>query len=98
MIVCLASQFPSVQGIGCNKINVENDSDNFLAFVETLRTALGPASRISAAIPIGGIKGPDGALYSKTGELAKYLDYSACPLITHSTLLIALNCSDDHGV
>ncbi|KAH7100733.1 glycoside hydrolase [Auriculariales sp. MPI-PUGE-AT-0066] len=69
-------EYPSTQGIGCNTIDVEKDSDNFLAFVKTLRLVLGPKSRISAAVGITGIKqGADGALFNRTGELGKYLDY-----------------------
>ncbi|KAH7100735.1 glycoside hydrolase [Auriculariales sp. MPI-PUGE-AT-0066] len=68
-------EYPSAQGIGCNKINVETDSDNFLEFVKVLRETLGPSARISAAVSQFGIKGPTGELYAKFAEFAKYMDY-----------------------
>ncbi|KZV88406.1 family 18 glycoside hydrolase [Exidia glandulosa HHB12029] len=67
-------EFPGSQGIGCNTIRPE-DADNFLAFLKVLRDTVGPDTRLSAAVSVGGILGADGNLYQRTGDLAKYLDY-----------------------
>ncbi|KAH7100729.1 glycoside hydrolase [Auriculariales sp. MPI-PUGE-AT-0066] len=68
-------EFPASQGIGCNAIDVQHDSDNFLEFIKTLRKVI-PTARLSAAVSVSGVKGPDGATYNRTGELGKYLDYA----------------------
>ncbi|KAH7102155.1 glycoside hydrolase [Auriculariales sp. MPI-PUGE-AT-0066] len=66
--------FPSVQGMGCNKIRPE-DSDNFLEFLDVLRHTVGPDVRLTSAVSVWGIMGADGKIYNRTSEFANYLDY-----------------------
>lgn len=64
---------PAVQTIGCNTVRPD-DSDNLLGFLKDLR-AYAPNARLSAAVGVTGIAGPNGETYERINRLAVYLDY-----------------------
>ncbi|EJD43361.1 glycoside hydrolase [Auricularia subglabra TFB-10046 SS5] len=64
---------PAVQTIGCNTVR-PHDSDNLLGFLKDLR-AYAPNARLSAAVGVTGIAGPNGETYERINRLAVYLDY-----------------------
>lgn len=69
-------EYPNKQGMGCNLIAAD-DSQNFLAFLQSLRSAVGQNFTLSAAAGITPFAGPDGEPLSDVSEFAKALDYVA---------------------
>ncbi|KAG8720322.1 hypothetical protein FRC09_009765 [Ceratobasidium sp. 395] len=69
-------EYPGLAGIGCNTKS-PNDTSNFLAFLQELRTAL-PNTTFSAATAITPFVGPDQSTPStNVSEFASLLDYIA---------------------
>jgi chitinase len=70
-------EYPAVQGIGCNTIDV-NDSANFLAFLQELRAdPLGSKLILSAATAISPFADSDGNPSADVSAFSKVLDYIA---------------------
>jgi len=68
-------EYPAKQGIGCNVVS-QNDTANFLLFLQKLRSMDGGQDIIlSAAVAILPFIGPDGNPISDVSEFAKVLDY-----------------------
>lgn len=65
---------PGKAGIGCNTMS-ENDSANFLSFLETLRSICEPNFIISAAVAITPFIGADGKPLADVSGFARVLDY-----------------------
>ncbi|KAJ7228309.1 glycoside hydrolase family 18 protein [Mycena pura] len=70
-------EYPNVQGIGCNTIT-ENDTANFLAFIQELRAnEVGAGLILSAATAITPFADTDGNPSSDVSAFSKVLDYIA---------------------
>ncbi|KAJ7774101.1 endochitinase [Mycena olivaceomarginata] len=70
-------EYPAVQGIGCNTIDV-NDSANFLAFLQELRAdPLGSKLILSAATAISPFADSDSNPSADVSAFSKVLDYIA---------------------
>lgn len=67
-------EYPGVQGIGCNLVNVQ-DTANFLSFLRELRQSLGPRPILSAATDIKPFPGPSGATFVDISKFSEVLDY-----------------------
>ncbi|KAI0371354.1 glycoside hydrolase [Pilatotrama ljubarskyi] len=70
-------EYPNKQGMGCNVI-ADDDSANFLAFLQALRAdPAGANLTLSAAAGITPFNGPDGKPMADVSDFAKVLDYVA---------------------
>ncbi|KAI0344492.1 chitinase [Trametopsis cervina] len=70
-------EYPGNQGIGCNIVS-ENDTTNFLSFLQELRQdPVGKDMILTAATSISPWKGADGQPLSDVSGFAKVLDYVA---------------------
>ncbi|KAG0151049.1 hypothetical protein CROQUDRAFT_37360 [Cronartium quercuum f. sp. fusiforme G11] len=67
-------EYPNAPGNEGNIISKE-DSANLLKFLQALRTAVGPKTRLSAAVGVHGFMGPDGQYLKDHKEYAKFLDF-----------------------
>ncbi|KAH9822235.1 family 18 glycoside hydrolase [Melampsora americana] len=67
-------EYPNAPGQDKNQIS-KDDSENFLKFLQVLRTEVGPQSRISAAVPVHGFVGSDGEYLKDHRPYAKVLDF-----------------------
>ncbi|KAF9260552.1 glycoside hydrolase family 18 protein [Marasmius fiardii PR-910] len=70
-------EYPNKQGVGCNQIS-ENDSPNFLSFLQELRQdPVGSRIVLSAAVGIAPFVGSDSQPMSDVSGFAKVLDHIA---------------------
>ncbi|RPD56909.1 glycoside hydrolase [Lentinus tigrinus ALCF2SS1-7] len=69
-------EYPNKQGMGCNVIAAD-DSQNFLSFLQALRTKAGQNFTISAAAGITPFAGTDGTPMTDVSAFADALDYVA---------------------
>ncbi|KAF7355619.1 Chitinase [Mycena sanguinolenta] len=68
-------EYPNIQGIGCNAINV-NDTANFLAFIQELRKhPVGSKLILSAATSLSPFADADGNPSTDISSFSKVLDY-----------------------
>jgi hypothetical protein len=67
------TEYPNDVGIGCNKRS-KMDTTHYLAFLAQLRKAVG-SKLITAAVPILGFTGPDGAPLADASAFAQYFDF-----------------------
>jgi GH18 family chitinase len=81
-------EYPGQQAIGCNVVS-ENDSANFLSFLQTLRNLLGTNKFIiSAAVSVTPFMGSNGQPMSDVSEFGDVLDYigSLPPIASRNVL------------
>lgn len=69
-------EYPNKQGAGCNLIS-DNDSQNFLSFLQSLRSAVGSNVTLTAAAGITPFAGSDGTPMTDVSGFAKVLDWVA---------------------
>ncbi|KAI0747107.1 glycoside hydrolase [Daedaleopsis nitida] len=69
-------EYPNKQGMGCNLISAD-DSQNFLSFLQALRSQVGQNFTLSAAAGITPFAGPDGTPMADVSAFASALDYVA---------------------
>ncbi|TBU57448.1 glycoside hydrolase [Dichomitus squalens] len=69
-------EYPNKQGAGCNIIS-QDDSQNFLSFLQALRSQVGDNITLTAAAGITPFAGPDGTPMSDVSGFADVLDWVA---------------------
>ncbi|PSR78640.1 hypothetical protein PHLCEN_2v7387 [Hermanssonia centrifuga] len=75
IILIVSWEYPNKQGLGCNVIS-EDDTSNFLAFLQELRSHEGAQNlTLSAASSIVPFAGPDGLPSKDVSGFAQVLDY-----------------------
>jgi chitinase len=79
------TEYPNDLGIGCNKRS-KMDTTNYLAFLAQLRKAVG-SKLLTAAVPILGFTGPDGAPLADASAFAQYFDFLI--IMVHSAAILA---------
>ncbi|KAH9932466.1 chitinase [Fomitopsis serialis] len=67
-------EYPGKQGIGCNVVS-ENDTDNFLSFLQAFRQEMGSEFIMTASVPVVPLTGSNGSSVSNVSDFATVLDW-----------------------
>ncbi|TFY68804.1 hypothetical protein EVJ58_g790 [Rhodofomes roseus] len=67
-------EYPGKQGIGCNAVS-ENDTANYLAFLQAFRARAAPNFIVTASVPVTPWVGANGSSLSNVSDFAAVLDW-----------------------